>query len=133
MTLLIRACLLFYFEAISLGFLEVSGTFLIMLGNYCKVRNFKYFKNLDILQNTSSLKGLNFRSSPLNRLLGKGVLKLCSKFAVEHPCRSVISVKLLCNFIEITLRHEGSPVNLLHIFRIFSEHLFLRTPLEGCF
>ena len=25
--------------------------------------------------------------------------------------------KLLCNFIEITLRHGCSPVNLLHIFR----------------
>ena len=29
----------------------------------------------------------------------------------------MISIKLLCNFIEITLRHEYSPVNLLHIFR----------------
>ena len=27
------------------------------------------------------------------------------------------SIKLLCNFIEITHRHECSPVNLLHIFR----------------
>ena len=26
--------------------------------------------------------------------------------------------KMLCNFIEITLRHGCSPVNLLHIFRI---------------
>ena len=26
-------------------------------------------------------------------------------------------IKLLCNFIEITLRHGCSPVNLLHIFR----------------
>ena len=35
----------------------------------------------------------------------------------EHPCRSVISTTLLSNFIEITLRHGCSPVNLLHIFR----------------
>ena len=34
------------------------------------------------------------------------------------PCRSVISIKLKSNFIEITLRHGFSPVNLLHIFRI---------------
>ena len=47
----------------------------------------------------------------------KGVLKICSKFTVEHPCRSAISIQLLCNFIEITLRHECFPVNLLHIFR----------------
>ena len=34
--------------------------------------------------------------------------------------------KVACNFIEITLRHGFSPVNLLHIFRTpFSEeHLW---------
>ena len=37
---------------------------------------------------------------------------------------------LLCNFIEIALRHGCSPVNLLHIFKI---PFFTRTPLEGCF
>ena len=30
---------------------------------------------------------------------------------------SVISIKLQGNFIEITLRHGGSPVNVMHIFR----------------
>ena len=35
----------------------------------------------------------------------------------EHPCRSVISIKLQSNFIEITLRHGCSPVNFLHNFR----------------
>ena len=35
--------------------------------------------------------------------LGKVVLKICSKFTGEHPYRSVISINLLCNFIEITL------------------------------
>ena len=49
--------------------------------------------------------------------LGKGVLKICSKFTGEHPRRSVISMKLLCNFIEITLRRGYSPVNVLHIFK----------------
>ena len=33
------------------------------------------------------------------------------------PCRSVISIKLQTNFIEIALRHGCSPVNLRHIFR----------------
>ena len=47
--------------------------------------------------------------------LRKGVLKICSKFTGEDPCRSVISIKLLCNFIEIALLYECSPVNLLHI------------------
>ena len=49
--------------------------------------------------------------------LGKGVLKIYSKFTEEHPCRSVILIKLLCNVFEIALRHGCSPVNLLHIFR----------------
>ena len=57
------------------------------------------------------------RSSPPMVFLGKGVLKICSKFTGEHPCRSVISINLLCNFIGITLRHGCSPVNLLYIFR----------------
>ena len=56
--------------------------------------------------------------------LGKGVLKICSKFTGEHPCRSVISIKLLCNFIEITLRHGCFPVMLLHIFRT---HIYKNT------
>ena len=42
--------------------------------------------------------------------------------AKEHPCRSAISIKLLCNLIEITLRHRCSPVNL---------YLFLGAPLGG--
>ena len=57
------------------------------------------------------------RSSHPEMFLVKGVLKIRSKFTGEHPCQSVISVKLLCNFIEITLRHGCSPVNLLHISR----------------
>ena len=44
-------------------------------------------------------------------------MKKCSKFTGEHSCRSVISMKLLGNFIEIALQHGCSPVNLLHIFR----------------
>ena len=37
------------------------------------------------------------------------VLNICSKFTREHPCRSVILIKLLCN------------------------NFFIRTPFEGCF
>ena len=53
------------------------------------------------------------RSNTPEVFTGKG----CIKFTWKHPCQSVISIKLLCNFIEITLRHGCSPVNLLHIFR----------------
>ena len=67
---------------------------------------------------------MEYRSSHPEVFLVKGVLKFCSKFTGEHPCRNMISIKLLRNFIEITLRHGCSPVNLLHIFR---------TPLGGYF
>ena len=55
--------------------------------------------------------------SPPKVFWGKVVLKICSKFSGEHPCRSVISIKLQNNFIGIALRHGCSPVNLLNIFR----------------
>ena len=57
----------------------------------------------------------------------KSVLKMCSKFTGEHLCWSVIWIKLLCNFIEITLQHRCSPVKMLHIFRKF----FLKNTSEG--
>ena len=60
---------------------------------FLKVVNFSFIKsNLSL-----------FRSSHPEVLLGKGVLKICSKFTGEHPYWRAIS-----------LRH-GSPVNLLHI------------------
>ena len=57
------------------------------------------------------------RSSHPEVFLRKGVLKIWSKFSGEHPCRSVISIKLQRNFIEIALRHGCFPVNLQPIFR----------------
>ena len=61
-----------------------------------------------------------WRSSPSEVIFGKDVLKLCSKFTGGHPCWSAISIKLQSKFIEIALRHECSPVNLLIIFIISS-------------
>ena len=49
--------------------------------------------------------------------LEESVLKICSKFTGEHPCRSAISIKLQCNIIEIALWQGCFPVNLLHILR----------------
>ena len=65
-------------------------------------------------QNSKTKK---YRSSHPEVFLRKGVLKISGKLREENPCRSVISTKLLCNFIEIALRHGFSSVNLLHIFR----------------
>ena len=83
---------------------------------YKKVRTYKKFRA--------------YRSSPPEVLLGKGVLKICSKFTGEYTCGSMISIKLQSNFIEITLQHGCSPVNLLNIFRTpFLEQL-RRAPCE---
>ena len=68
-----------------------------------------------------------FRSSPPEVFLGKGVLKICTKFTGEHLCRSVISTKLHSSFIKIALRRRCSPVNLMHIFRT----PFLKNTFEG--
>ena len=66
-----------------------------------------------------------FRSSHPEVLLGKDVLKICSKFIGEHPCQSAISIILRSTFIEIALRLGCSPVNLLHIFRTpFPKNIF---------
>ena len=76
------------------------------LGGISKERSGLFNRNITI-----------FKRSPPEVFLGNGVLKMCSKSTGKDPCRSVISVKLLCIFIEITLRHGCSPVNLLHFFR----------------
>ena len=63
------------------------------------------------LKNWTCLNKAIGRSSRSDVFSRKSVLKICSKFTGENPCRSVIL------FIEITFRHGCSPVNLLHIFR----------------
>ena len=57
-----------------------------------------------------------FRRNHPKAFFEQGVLKAWSKFVREHPCRSAISKKLLCIFIEIALRDEYS-VNLTPNFK----------------
>ena len=66
------------------------------------------------------------RSIPPELLLGKDVLKICSKFSGEHPWQSVISIKLLCNFIEVALCHGCSPEKFAAYFQntFLHEHLW---------
>ena len=65
-----------------------------------------------------------FHKATIRRYYKKDVLKICSKFIGEHPSQSVISIKFLCNFIEIALRHGCSPVYLVDIFRtLFSKNI----------
>ena len=58
-----------------------------------------------------------YRGSHSEVFQGESVREICSKFTGEHPCRSAVSIKLQSNFIEITIQHGFSPVNLLHIFK----------------
>ena len=99
-----------------------SGT--STLSSSCSINLYKSFRNCYTNQNDSTNVPSNSpehqaysRNSHPEVFLEKSVLKICSKFTGEHPCRSLISIKLHCNFIEITFQHGCSPVNLLHIFR----------------
>ena len=78
-------------------------------------KSFHIYTKFQVTRSTS-IK-ISYRSSPSEVFLQKADLKICNKFKGKHPCRSAISIKLLCNFIEITLWHRCSPVNLLLIFR----------------
>ena len=81
-------------------------------------------------------------SSCLEVFLVKGVLKIRSNFTGKHRSRSVISIKLQSNFIEITLWRGCCPVDLLHIFwalyprdtsGLLLLHLSFSHTLEKCY
>ena len=61
---------------------------------------FEHNQHIDLifpsgLSQVSSDFMYQFRSSPPEVFLGKGILQICGKFTGEHPCRSVISIKLV--------------------------------------
>ena len=64
----------------------------------------------------------------------RGVLRKRCSGNMQHrrtPMLRCVSIKMLCNFIEITLQHECSLVNLLHIFRTtFPKNTFERLLLK---
>ena len=82
--------------------------------------------NTELGTSNTNLTNLNYtilnhcddeQKQPSRGVLRKRCFEKMQKFTGKCPCRSVTSIKLLCNFIEITLRQGCSPVNLLHIFR----------------
>ena len=92
----------------------------------------KEFENLFwMLPNCSSWnKNVTFVRRNLPEVfLVKAFLKICSKFIGEHLCRTAISIKLKATLLKL---HFGMGV-LQYIRCIFSEHLFIRTSLDGCF
>ena len=86
----------------------------------------QYYNNPIYVKVSLSLIGQNcyYRSSPPKLFLRKGVSKICSKFTRERTPMPK------CDFIEIVLRHEFSPVNLLRIFR---KRFFISSSVDGCF
>ena len=69
------------------------------------------------------------RSSHLEVFLGKDVLKLCSKFTGEHPCRSVILVKLLCKF----KYHRASVIlDIAFLITLFNLIIEITEVQNGC-
>ena len=105
------------FETAKIWFLQERNHFL-----YFQPISFAIFINSPsseaALQRCSSTPRWDF-----NHTSGKRVLKTCSKFTGEHPCRSGISViKLQSNL----LKSYFSMAVLVYICCIFSEHLSLR-------
>ena len=68
-----------------------------------------------VIESPSSFN--NVQKQPSRGALKKRCSEISSKSTGEHPCRSAILIKLQSNFIEISLQHGCSPLNLLHIFR----------------
>ena len=94
-------------------FKEINQNQVTLLCIVCKVSSSDFEPRQSYLERFHE----TFRSGQSEVFLRKGILEICRKFTGEQPCRSMISIKLFCNFIEIALRLGCSPVNLLHIFR----------------
>ena len=67
------------------------------------------FLNLPALSFVQNLC-LKYRSIPPEVFLGKGVLKICSKFTGEHPCRSEVSINL--NFEQSSAASKNRKIRL---------------------
>ena len=78
--------------------------------NYFSHFNYYYLSSIKNMKdkNKSLVKKVRLNNFPIHSSL---------KFTGERSCRSAISIKLQSNFIQITLRHGCSLVNLLYIFR----------------
>ena len=64
---------------------------------------------------------MKIRNSPPEVLLEKGVVKICSKFSGEQPCRSAILIKLQSKFaIQILKFYNPSTFRLLTLLKIDS-------------
>ena len=77
--------------------LQIDGIDLTDSVKAILARDFAGKVNKFLCQNSNYQRSLIrqiFRSSSPEVFLGKGVLKICSKYTGEHPCRRTISIKL---------------------------------------
>ena len=70
-----------------------------------------------------------FRSSPPVVFSKKGAAKIRSKTTGEQSCRSAISTKPLCNFIEITPAHGCTPEKYTRRNLSLGKHLWETAPV----
>ena len=80
------------------------------------------------------------KCSPLDVFLGKSVLKIISNLTGEHPCWSVISIKLLCKAWIWMTYFDYITFSVLQERELFSQdnilgdlHLFLIWSLRNCY
>ena len=73
-----------------------------------------------------------FRSSPPEVLSKKNAVQIRSEPTGEQPCRSSITTKSLCSFIQITPMHGCAPENPQHTHKnLFpGEHLWETAPVS---
>ena len=82
----------------------------------------RIFLSFNILPRFSLKVVILITNSPRKVFLLKVVLKICKKFTGEHQCRSVISIKLQSNFVNLlrifsTYFYRNTYGRLLLIFR----------------
>ena len=78
------------------------------------MQKYKGYKGWSVPQSIGTKCSGNFRSIPPVVFLGKGALKICSKFTGEHPCRSAISICKFAAYFQSTSSQE-------HLWRNASE------------
>ena len=97
--------------------------------NFPECSDLRFFRTLLITYCTCLLT--QHESSPPEMFLGKAFLKKYSTFTGEHPCQSVILIKLLCSFIEIAFWQTW--VFSCRFAAYFQNTFFLRTSMESYF
>ena len=91
----------------------------------------KVYRYPEVLFNPHVLAFSETNNSKEQKQLSRGVLIKRFSENIQQIYRSTPMPKLLSSFIEITLRHGCSPVNLMHIFRApFLKNTFGRLLLK---